>query len=151
MALSGTGTAPVQLQNVANGTNATDAANVGQVNAVGNAAVKYSLDANGNRTDVVALSGTGTATVQLQNVAAGTNATDAVNVSQLQNANRSSVKYTTDANGNPTNAITLTGDGSGAAVTIGNVAFGQNANDAVNVAQLRNAVNAAASGNVSWA
>jgi autotransporter adhesin len=83
---------------------------------------------------------------QIINVAGGTQDTDAVNVRQLnavnnqvQNVSTLAVKYDADSNGNPTNRITLTGDGSGAPVGIANVAAGSVAagsSDAVNGSQL---------------
>jgi len=76
---------------------------------------------------------------RVTNVAAGSAATDAVNVSQLQALSTASVRYDTDGSGNLTNRITLQGGNSNAPVTIGNVAPGVNGTDAVNVNQLNGA------------
>ncbi|KRF02101.1 hypothetical protein ASG87_11505 [Frateuria sp. Soil773] len=83
---------------------------------------------------------------QITNVAGGTADTDAVNVRQLsavndrvQNVGKLAVKYDADASGNPTNKVTLAGDGSGAPVAITNLADGNVAagsTDAVNGGQL---------------
>jgi trimeric autotransporter adhesin len=79
---------PVIIHNLAPGVAATDAANVSQVQAVAAVAsngVQYDKNADGSKANTVTLSG-GTAgtPVGLRNVAAGVNATDAVNVAQLQ-------------------------------------------------------------------
>lgn len=50
------------------------------------------------------------------------------------------VQYTADANGNPTNAVKLTGDGTGAPVLVSNVKAGSAALDATNVSQLSGAL-----------
>ncbi|MGK9237346.1 YadA-like family protein, partial [Inquilinus limosus] len=76
---------------------------------------------------------------RITNVAAGSAATDAVNVSQLTALANVSVKYDTDGSGNLTNRITLQGGDPNAPVTIGNVAPGVNGTDAVNVDQLKGA------------
>nr|WP_218823298.1 YadA-like family protein [Inquilinus limosus] len=76
---------------------------------------------------------------RLTNVAAGSAATDAVNVSQLSALANISVKYDTDSSGNLTNRITLGGGNPNAPVTIGNVAPGVNGTDAVNLDQLNGA------------
>ncbi|WP_343717803.1 YadA-like family protein, partial [Inquilinus sp.] len=76
---------------------------------------------------------------RLTNVAAGSAATDAVNVSQLSALANISVKYDTDSAGNLTNRITLGGGNPNAPVTIGNVAPGVNGTDAVNLNQLNDA------------
>jgi trimeric autotransporter adhesin len=129
---------------------------------------------DGGRANVVSV-GAADATRQIINVGAGTQGTDAVNVSQLQPlvtalgggttintttgavtgptynvggtnytdvgsalaaTNKLAVQYTPDANGNPTNQITLSGANNGQPVRISNVAAGVNNNDAVNVGQL---------------
>ncbi|MBR0938996.1 YadA family autotransporter adhesin, partial [Bradyrhizobium jicamae] len=77
---------------------------------------------------------------RITNVAAGSAATDAVNVSQLQTLAKVSVRYDTDSSGNPTNKVTLNG-GNGSPVTVSNVAPGVNGTDAVNVSQLNGAFN----------
>ncbi|MGO1074221.1 beta strand repeat-containing protein, partial [Inquilinus sp. CA228] len=76
---------------------------------------------------------------RITNVAAGSAATDGVNVSQLTALANVSVKYDTDGSGNLTNRITLQGGNPNAPVTIGNVAPGVNGTDAVNVDQLNGA------------
>ncbi|WP_445707353.1 YadA-like family protein [Burkholderia pyrrocinia] len=91
--LGGVGSAPVTLKNVADGIDETDAVNVRQLRSAGlvdedgklQSAVVYDKKADGT-TDYgsVTLGGVGAAIpVALHNVAAGTAATDAVNVSQL--------------------------------------------------------------------
>jgi autotransporter adhesin len=83
---------------------------------------------------------------QITGVAAGSAAGDAVNVAQLeavgnqvQSVDKLAVKYDADTSGNATNRITLTGDGSGAAVGITHLAAGAesaSSTDAVNGSQL---------------
>ncbi|MGY4422840.1 autotransporter adhesin [Bradyrhizobium sp. JR6.1] len=75
---------------------------------------------------------------RVTNVAAGSAATDAVNVSQLQAVSSGSIRYDTDASGNTTNKVTLN-SGSTGPVTISNVAAGVAGTDAVNVNQLNSA------------
>jgi len=87
---------------------------------------------------------------QITGIAAGSAGTDAVNVNQLASVgdqvstlNKLAVQYDADVSGNPTNTVTLSGNGSGAPVTVTNVAPGAlNATsaDAVNGSQL-NATN----------
>jgi len=80
-----------QVTNVAAGTAATDAVNVGQLNAVSSsvsslsaAAIKYDTNADGTPDYANATLGNGNATgTALHNVAAGTSAMDAVNLGQL--------------------------------------------------------------------
>jgi autotransporter adhesin len=77
---------------------------------------------------------------KITNVAAGTAATDAVNVSQLQQAESGGVQYDTNPDGSTDyNSVTLNPGGSGPTV-IHNVAAGTANNDAVNVGQLNTAV-----------
>lgn len=83
---------------------------------------------------------------QLTGLAAGSAAGDAVNVAQLQAVadqgavtDRLAVKYDQDSGGNPTNVITLIGDGSGSPVRVTNVLAGVESAgslDAVNGSQL---------------
>ena len=79
---------PVIIHNLAPGVVATDAANVGQVQAVAalaNNGVQYDKNPDGSKANTVTLAGGTTgAPVTLQNVAAGVKATDAVNLGQLQ-------------------------------------------------------------------
>lgn len=80
--------------------------------------------------------GSAGATRQVTNVAAGSAATDAVNVAQFQGGLASTVRYDTLPSGAPNyNSVTL-GNGSGA-VGLHNVAPGVLGTDAVNVDQLR--------------
>ena len=65
---------------------------------------------------------------RITNVAAGVNATDAVNVSQLKSSEAGGVRYDTKA------------DGSSGTTRISNVSAGVNNNDAVNYAQLKQSV-----------
>jgi len=83
---------------------------------------------------------------QITGVAAGSALTDAVNVAQLegvgnqvQAVDKLAVKYDADSSGNATNEITLVGDGTGAEVSITNLAAGSEtatSTDAVNGSQL---------------
>ncbi len=79
-----------QVTNVAAGTAAIDAADVGQLNAVSNSvsslgasAIKYDNNADGTPDYANATLGNGNTGTALHNVAAGTSAMDAVNLSQL--------------------------------------------------------------------
>ncbi|RTQ32948.1 hypothetical protein EJP69_19825 [Variovorax gossypii] len=83
---------------------------------------------------------------QITNVAGGTQATDAVNVRQLQAVQQSAVRYDTNVDGTVNhNSVTLGNGGSTGPVTVHNVAPGVAPTDAVNVQQLNqaNAANAA--------
>nr|WP_244066547.1 YadA-like family protein [Bradyrhizobium sp. Ce-3] len=75
---------------------------------------------------------------RVTNVAAGSAATDAVNVSQLQAVASSSIRYDSDGAGGTTNRVTLNSGNTGP-VTISNVAAGVAGTDAVNVNQLNSA------------
>ncbi|MEN3929463.1 YadA-like family protein [Microvirga sp. W0021] len=89
-------------------------------------------------------------TNKITNVAAGTlsaTSTDAVNGSQLYETNQkveeldqNAVKYDLNPDGTKSNTVTLEGGDPNAPVVITNVAAGVNDSDAVNVAQLREAV-----------
>ncbi len=103
----------------------------------------------------------------LTNVAAGSlsaTSTDAVNGSQLYATNTNvgqlrdavdgltksdalSLKYVAGSNGKATNTVVLTGDGSGAAVRVTNVAAGTADGDAVNYGQVKNLVSYDTDGN----
>jgi len=79
-----------QITNVAAGTATTDAANVGQLNAVSNsvislsaAAIKYDTNTDGTPDYSNATLGNGNAGTALHNVAAGTSSMDAVNLGQI--------------------------------------------------------------------
>ncbi len=77
---------------------------------------------------------------RITNVAAGVNATDAVNVSQLKSSEAGGVRYDTKADGSiDYSNITLCG-GNGGTTRISNVSAGVNNNDAVNYAQLKQSV-----------
>ena len=77
---------------------------------------------------------------RITNVAAGVNATDAVNVSQLKSSEAGGVRYDTKADGSiDYSNITLSG-GNGGTTRISNVSAGVNNNDAVNYAQLKQSV-----------
>nr|WP_256099051.1 YadA-like family protein [Variovorax sp. SG517] len=80
---------------------------------------------------------------QITNVAGGTQATDAVNVRQLQAVKNSSVQYQTNADGSVDYQNVTLGQSSGP-TTIHNVAPGVAGNDAVNVKQLNEASAASA-------
>jgi len=74
---------------------------------------------------------------QVVNVADGTQATDAVNVRQLQASQQGTLRYDTTANGDTNyNSVTLGSSASGP-TTVRNVAAGTAGTDAVNVDQLR--------------
>jgi autotransporter adhesin len=86
---------------------------------------------------------------QITGVAAGSAPTDAVNLAQLEAVSsqggggttnsKLAVVYDADASGNPTNTVTLTGDGTGKPVTVTNVAAGAESaasTDAINGSQL---------------
>ncbi|HBN2077297.1 TPA: YadA-like family protein [Escherichia coli] len=78
---------------------------------------------------------------RITNVAAGVNATDAVNVSQLKSSEAGGVRYDTKADGSiDYSNITLGGGNNGGTTRISNVSAGVNNNDAVNYAQLKQSV-----------
>lgn len=74
-----------RITNVAGGTQATDAVNVGQLQAVQSAGVRYDTNPDGttNYSSVTMGNGSSAGPVSIHNVAAGTAPTDAVNVQQL--------------------------------------------------------------------
>ena len=74
------------------------------------------------------------------NVAAGVNATDAVNVSQLKSSEAGGVRYDTKADGSIDYSNITLGGGNGGTTRISNVSAGVNNNDAVNYAQLKQSV-----------
>ena len=133
------GSSGTTISNVAAGVADTDAVNIAQLrdavddlSGTDDLAVHYVADSNGKATNTVALTGDGTGSpVSITNVAAGKNATDAVNYSQIENQ----VSYDTDANGGRTNTITLSG-ANGQSVRMSNLSDGIAATDAVNVRQL---------------
>ncbi|EKS5495419.1 YadA-like family protein [Escherichia coli] len=77
---------------------------------------------------------------RITNVAAGVNATDAVNVSQLKSSEAGGVRYDTKADGSVDYSSITLGGGSGGTTRISNVSAGVNNNDAVNYAQLKQSV-----------
>ncbi|WP_432763482.1 ESPR-type extended signal peptide-containing protein [Escherichia coli] len=74
---------------------------------------------------------------RITNVAAGVNATDAVNVSQLKSSEAGGVRYDTKADGSVDYSNITLGGGNGGTTRISNVSAGVNNNDAVNYAQLK--------------
>lgn len=77
---------------------------------------------------------------RITNVAAGVNATDAVNVSQLKSSEAGGVHYDTKADGSIDYSNITLGGGNGGTTRISNVSAGVNNNDAVNYAQLKQSV-----------
>ena len=77
---------------------------------------------------------------RITNVAAGVNATDAVNVSQLKFSEAGGVRYDTKADGSVDYSNITLGGGNGGTTRISNVSAGVNNNDAVNYAQLKQSV-----------
>ena len=77
---------------------------------------------------------------RITNVAAGVNATDAVNVSQLKSSEAGGVRYDTKADGSIDYCNITLGGGNGGTTRISNVSAGVNNNDAVNYAQLKQSV-----------
>ncbi|HAI6971267.1 TPA: YadA-like family protein [Escherichia coli] len=74
---------------------------------------------------------------RITNVAAGVNATDAVNVSQLKSSEAGGVRYDTKADGSIDYSNITLGGGNSGTTRISNVSAGVNNNDAVNYAQLK--------------
>ncbi len=77
---------------------------------------------------------------RITNVAAGVNATDAVNVSQLKSSEAGGVRYDTKADSSIDYSNITLGGGNGSTTRISNVSAGVNNNDAVNYAQLKQSV-----------
>ncbi|HDC2124979.1 TPA: YadA-like family protein, partial [Salmonella enterica] len=77
---------------------------------------------------------------RITNVAAGKNATDAVNVAQLKASEAGSVRYSTNEDGSVDYSNISLGDGKGGTTRISNVSAAVNDNDAVNYAQLKQSV-----------
>ncbi|WP_295987473.1 ESPR-type extended signal peptide-containing protein [uncultured Variovorax sp.] len=84
-----------QITNVAGGTQATDAVNVRQLQAVQQSAVRYDTNVDGtvNHNSVTMGNGSSTGPVTVHNVAPGVASTDAVNVQQLNQASAASAAY----------------------------------------------------------
>lgn len=74
---------PVVIHNLAAGVVASDAATVGQVQAVANNSVQYTT-VNGAKTNTIALQGGSPGGVTISNLAPGQQGTDAVNLNQLR-------------------------------------------------------------------
>ncbi|MBW9106325.1 beta strand repeat-containing protein, partial [Paraburkholderia phenoliruptrix] len=145
LTLGGAGsTTPVTIANVADATSDNEAVNLKQLKAAG-----LNVDSSGNVTNAfvaydnmsrgtVTFNAGGTPT-QLKNVAAGTDATDAVNVDQMKtyvaqhggDGTANGVAYDDSSK----TQVTLGGVGSTTPVTLTNVADGKNATDAVNYGQ----------------
>ena len=77
---------------------------------------------------------------RITNVAAGVNATDAVNVSQLKSSEAGGVRYDTKADGSIDYSNITLGGGNSGTTRISNVSAVVNNNDAVNYAQLKQSV-----------
>ncbi|EFC4459604.1 TPA: YadA-like family protein [Escherichia coli] len=77
---------------------------------------------------------------RITNVAAGKNATDAVNVAQLKSSEAGGVRYDTKADGSIDYSNITLGGGNGGTTRISNISAGVNNNDAVNYAQLKQSV-----------
>ncbi|HBM9526994.1 TPA: YadA-like family protein [Escherichia coli] len=77
---------------------------------------------------------------RITNVAAGKNATDALNVAQLKSSEAGGVRYDTKADGSVDYSNITLGGGNGGTTRISNVSAGVNNNDAVNYAQLKQSV-----------
>ncbi len=77
---------------------------------------------------------------RITNVAAGKNATDAVNVAQLKSSEAGGVRYDTKADGSVDYSNITLGGGNGGTTRISNISAGVNNNDAVNYAQLKQSV-----------
>jgi len=130
---------------IALGANAIAASSNGV--AIGNGATADRAGMNGQKeqfSNVSVLSTQGGVSVgsagnerQITNVAGGTQATDAVNVRQLQAVQQTTVRYDTNVDGTVNyNSVTMGNGGSTGPVTVHNVAPGVAPTDAVNVQQL---------------
>ncbi|WP_041741065.1 ESPR-type extended signal peptide-containing protein [Collimonas fungivorans] len=80
---------------------------------------------------------------QITNVAGGTQATDAVNVRQLQAVQAGGVHYDTNTDGSTNYSSVTMGNGGSSPVAIHNVEAGTAATDAVNVSQLNTGLSSA--------
>ncbi|MCO6051184.1 YadA-like family protein [Mesorhizobium sp. RP14(2022)] len=133
-----------RLTNVAAGSADTDAANITQLRAVADGGIRYD---DATRT-IATLTGTGgTRLTNLRPAILNETSSDAVTGAQLHETNQAlaalnnvSVRYDTDTAGNKTNSITLQGGNTDAPVRVRNVAAAEEATDAVNLQQLREAV-----------
>lgn len=88
--LTGDGTGPVKITNVADGTADSDAVNYGQVKDN----ISYDRNADGSRSNSVTLTGGGAGPVSIHNLADGKAESDAANVRQVNKARQDSFDYT---------------------------------------------------------
>lgn len=131
---SGANSAAGGAGSTAAGTNSTALGNGSQAQADNSVALGAGSVANRANTVSVGASG---AERQVVNVADGSQATDAVNVRQLQASQQGTLRYDTTVNGATNyNSVTLGSTGSGP-TTVRNVAAGTAGTDAVNVDQLK--------------
>lgn len=131
---SGANSAAGGAGSTAAGANSTALGNGSQAQADNSVALGAGSVAN--RANTVSVGAAG-AERQVVNVADGSQATDAVNVRQLQASQQGTLRYDTTTNGTTNyNSVTLGSTGSGP-TTVHNVAAGTAGTDAVNVDQLR--------------
>ncbi|XMM86839.1 ESPR-type extended signal peptide-containing protein [Stenotrophomonas maltophilia] len=131
---SGANSAAGGAGSTAAGANSTALGNGSQAQATNSVALGAGSVANRANTVSVGASG---AERQVVNVADGTQATDAVNVRQLQASQQGTIRYDTTTNGATNyNSVTL-GSTSSGPTTVRNVAAGTSGTDAVNVDQLK--------------
>ncbi|MGS7869889.1 ESPR-type extended signal peptide-containing protein [Stenotrophomonas forensis] len=131
---SGANSAAGGAGSTAAGANSTALGNGSQAQADNSVALGAGSVAN--RANTVSVGAAG-AERQVVNVADGSQATDAVNVRQLQASQQGTIRYDTTVNGATNfNSVTLGNTGSGP-TTVRNVAAGTAGNDAVNVDQLK--------------
>ncbi len=131
---SGANSAAGGAGSAAAGANSTALGNGSQAQADNSVALGAGSVANRANTVSVGASG---AERQVVNVADGTQATDAVNVRQLQASQQGTIRYDTTVNGATNyNSVTLGSTTSGP-TTVRNVAAGTAGTDAVNVDQLK--------------
>ncbi|AWH53686.1 hemagglutinin [Stenotrophomonas sp. ESTM1D_MKCIP4_1] len=133
-AATGANSAAGGAGSTASGANSTALGNGAQAQADNSVALGAGSVAN--RANTVSVGAAG-AERQVVNVADGTQATDAVNVRQLQASQQGTLRYDTTTNGDTNyNSVTL-GTTSSGPTTVRNVAAGTAGTDAVNVDQLR--------------
>ncbi|WP_295516855.1 YadA-like family protein [uncultured Stenotrophomonas sp.] len=133
-AATGANSAAGGAGSTAAGANSTALGNGAQAQADNSVALGAGSVAN--RANTVSVGAAG-AERQVVNVADGTQATDAVNVRQLQASQQGTLRYDTTVNGDTNfNSVTL-GSTTGGPTTVRNVAAGTAGTDAVNVDQLR--------------
>jgi len=133
-AATGANSAAGGAGSTAAGANSTALGNGSQAQADNSVALGAGSVANRANTVSVGASG---AERQVVNVADGSEATDAVNVRQLQASQQGNIRYDTTTNGGTNyNSVTL-GSTSSGPTTVRNVAAGTAGTDAVNVDQLK--------------